>query len=184
MLNQGSFRIGRPEDAQIIEAINKEAIKREELNRRDHLAVPEAITPQVQRAKKLTEKEKKQANKNPLSNLVPPRELKRMLEQSQLNSNGFFNPDCRKETSSVLMQTVRALSPNSLRLWNLECQYGGTPKKGQLVRVGHLSKFSEMIDGIESVALQKLGFENYMSVLKKCTEQTMYESSAKYAKMQ
>ena len=48
------------------------------------------------------------------------------------------------------------------------------------MRVGHLSKFSEMIDKIESVALAKIGFENYMSVLKKCKEQTLYESSAKY----
>ena len=91
-----------------------------------------------------------------------------MLANSGLNSHGYFNPGIRKETSSMLLQTVRALSPNSLRLWNLECKYGGSPKKGQMVRVGHLSRFSEMIDKIESMALENIGFENYMEVIEKC----------------
>ena len=68
-------------------------------------------------------------------------------------------------------------------MWVLECKYGGIPKKGQIVRVGHVPKISAMIDGIEQVALANVGFENYMNVLKNCTEQTMYESSAKFAQM-
>ena len=51
------------------------------------------------------------------------------------------------------------------------------------MRVGHLSKFSELIDRIEEVSLMKLGFENYVDVLKKCKEQTLYESSVKYAEL-
>ena len=39
-----------------------------------------------------------------------------------------------------------------------------------MVRVGHLSRFSEMIDKIEALALENLGFENYMQVLEKCQE--------------
>ena len=107
-----------------------------------------------------------------------------MLEGSELNPVAYFSSSVRKETASVLMQAVRSLTPNSRRLWNLECQYGGVPKKGQLVREGHLSRFSEIIDGVEKIAIQQLGFENYMNVLKKCTEQTMHETSAKYVEEQ
>ena len=91
-----------------------------------------------------------------------------MLAGSGLNSHGYFSPGIQKESSSMLLQTVRALSPNSLKLWNLECKYGGSPKKGQMVRVGHLSRFSEMIDMIESMALENIGFENYMGIIEKC----------------
>lgn len=49
-----------------------------------------------------------------------------------------------------------------------------------MVRVGHLSRFSEMIDKIEALALENLGFENYMQVLEKCQEQAHYESSQKF----
>ena len=41
-----------------------------------------------------------------------------------------------------------------------------------------------MIDQVEKVAIQQLGFKNYMDVLKKCTEQTMYESSAQFIRDQ
>ena len=49
-----------------------------------------------------------------------------------------------------------------------------------MVRVGHLSRFSEMIVKIEALALENLGFENYMQVLEKCQEQAHYESSQKF----
>ena len=58
------------------------------------------------------------------------------------------------------------------------------PKKEKHYREGHLSRFSEMIDQVEKVAIQQLGFKNYMDVLKKCTEQTMYESSAQFIRDQ
>ena len=47
----------------------------------------------VSKAKKLTEKEKKQNMKNPLHNLAKPNEIKRMLETNRLNATGFFNLD-------------------------------------------------------------------------------------------
>ena len=39
-----------------------------------------------------------------------------------------------------------------------------------MVRVGHLSRFSAMIDKIEAMALENIGFENYMEVIGKCQE--------------
>ena len=41
-------------------------------------------------------------NANPLHQLAKTDELKRMLAQSDLNSQGFFNSDVRRETSSTL----------------------------------------------------------------------------------
>ena len=104
------------------------------------------------------QQESESRNSNPLHKLAKTEELKQMLAKSELNCQGHFGTQTRREQASVLLETVRALTPNSLRLWNLERKYGGLPKKGQNVRVGHLSRFSEMIDKAEAMALENIGF--------------------------
>ena len=53
----------------------------------------------------------------------------------------------------------------------IDYKYGGRPKKDQLVREGHYPKFSEMIDSIEKIAIQYIGFENYLQITKNQTLQ-------------
>ena len=48
----------------------------------------------------------------------------------------------------------------------IEEKYGGQPKKGQMVRFGHYPKFSEMIDNVEKVALDFVGFQCYLKDIK------------------
>ena len=71
------------------------------------------------------QQESESRNSNPLHKLAKTEELKQMLAKSELNCQGHFGTQTRREQASVLLETVRALTPNSLRLWNLECKYGG-----------------------------------------------------------
>lgn len=43
---------------------------------------------------------------------------------------------------------------------------GGVPRSDQLVREGHFPKISAMIDSIEKVALDFVGFENFLDLTK------------------
>lgn len=45
----------------------------------------------------------------------------------------------------------------------IDYKLGGKPKNGQLVREGHYPKFSEMIDKIEKIAMQYVGFKSYLA---------------------
>ena len=64
------------------------------------------------------------------------------------------------------MQAARALSPYAAKQWELECQYGGLPASGQMVREGHLPKYSAFIDEAEKVAIKHMQMKDYMNVLK------------------
>ena len=89
-----------------------------------------------------------------------------MLGKSELNHFGFFDADKTKENAQTLMQAARALSPYAAKQWELECQYGGLPASGQMVREGHLPKYSAFIDEAEKVAIKHMQMKDYMNVLK------------------
>ena len=94
-----------------------------------------------------------------------------MLEQSLLNSFGYFDTNTRKQKGSKLLafQKSRALSPNTKKMNAIDHKYGGRPKEGQMVREGHYPKFSDMIDQIEKIALEYVKFETYLFSAKKST---------------
>ena len=70
---------------------------------------------------------------------------------------------------------MRSQSPNSARMIEIDHKYGGKPKDGQMVREGHYPKFSEMIDNIESIATEFVGFENYLTFTKLQTLKNRHE---------
>ena len=53
---------------------------------------------------------------------------------------------------------IREVSPVESRFMHIEEALGGLPKKGQMVRYGHFPKFSEMIDKVEHMAVDFVGF--------------------------
>ena len=61
---------------------------------------------------------------------------------------------------------IRAQSPDKAIQVQIDQKYGGKPKEGQLVREGHYPKFSELIDQIEDIALEYVGFENFLDITK------------------
>ena len=82
-----------------------------------------------------------------------------------MNLFGYFDADIRKQKGSRLLSyydKVRASSPASAKMISIDQKYGGVPKTDQLVREGHYPKFSEMIDKIESIAMDYIKFENYL----------------------
>lgn len=52
---------------------------------------------------------------------------------------------------------------------------GGVPRSDQLVREGHFPKISAMIDSIEKVALDFVGFENFLDLTKTQTLKDLKE---------
>ena len=48
----------------------------------------------------------------------------------------------------------------------IDHKYGGKPKQGQLVREGHYPKISELIDQIEKIAIDYVGFEKFANSIK------------------
>jgi len=98
-----------------------------------------------------------------------------MLEQSTLNSHGYFNSNIRKQRASKLMQysSIRARSPKTAKIVEIETRIGGVPKNDQLVREGFYPKISEMIDELEAIAMNYLGFEKFLEMTKTQTLQDM-----------
>jgi len=44
--------------------------------------------------------------------------------------------------------------------------WAGEPAEGQVVRDGHLPKFSKMIDLLEDISMDFLGYENFIHAMK------------------
>jgi len=109
------------------------------------------------------------------SELQKQRDLQMVLEQSTLNSHGYFNSNIRKQRASKLMQysSIRARSPKTAKIVEIETRIGGVPKNDQLVREGFYPKISEMIDELEAIAMNYLGFEKFLEMTKTQTLQDM-----------
>ena len=60
-------------------------------------------------------------------------DLRRMLEQSDLNTHGFFDLNVRRETdeSIAMVKRLRTVSPIEAKMVKIEERYGGIPRRGQ-----------------------------------------------------
>ena len=99
----------------------------------------------------------------------PIEKQKYSLENSTLNQYGYFDSNIKKIRGSRLQQydNQRAqISLSSAKLLKIDQKYGGKPKQGQQVREGHYPKISELIDQIEKIALDFVGFEKFAHSIK------------------
>lgn len=56
-----------------------------------------------------------------------------------------------------------------------EVKLGGKPYPGQLIREGHYPKFSAMIDELEMLAVDHIGEQQYLELIKQVAEEDLVE---------